>query len=124
MTGEDTGWAVTAILWAALIAFLITGSPEAGIIVAAVAGAALAAVTARESWRRAGRLHRRLTGQEAPRADFAFLANCLWCADLSDDASDCICGEGCAEVGWCVARYDRTNTSIGAIPVYREDGRG
>ena len=58
MSAEDTGWAVTAILWAALIAFLITGSPEAGIIVAAVAGAALAAVcavTARERLRRAGR---------------------------------------------------------------------
>jgi hypothetical protein len=58
--------------------------------------------------------------QPAASHDLAFLANCLWCADLSEEPLDCCCGEGCPEVEWCVARYERTNTAIGAIPPYRE----
>lgn len=69
----------------------------------------------------AGRVRRLRRSEAAPAPDFAFLANCLWCADLSEDPADCTCTRGCTEVEWCVARYDATNTSIGAIPVYRED---
>ena len=89
------------------------------------AGARWIALAAREGWQRAGRVIDDARKETAPAADFAadfaFLANCLWCADLSEEPLDCVCTEGCTEVEWCVARYEHTNTSIGTIPVYRED---
>ena len=91
--------------------------------------AVIGALFVRDWWRRATHVHvtviRELDDRRAalpgPEPDFAFLANCLWCADLSEEPGDCSCTEGCTEVEWCVARYEHTNTSIGTIPVYRED---
>lgn len=55
----------------------------------------------------------------APEPDLAFLANCTWCANLSQDVTDCNCKTPCESVEWCVARYERTATI--AMPVIRED---